>query len=257
MVLAPAVGGLIVGPLVYFLAREAKGHGVPEVMDACKNQGGRIRSRVAAVKILASAVSIGTGGSVGREGPIVQIGSAVGSSAGQFFGLRGEHLTILVGCGAAAGIAATFNAPIAGVLFSIEIILGKGNVRIFSPLVVAAVIATVITRYHLGNFPAFEVAPYDLVSAWELPLYILLGALAAVAGVLLMIVGGVVVWNSSKPQPATPQVVGAPKLVVDQKEVDEGYLQYDVPVRTTFQLSNVGDQPLEILAAPVKLVDGC
>jgi len=183
VVLAPAAGGLVVGPLVYFLAREAKGHGVPEVIDACKNQGGKIRPRVAAVKILASAVSIGSGGSVGREGPIVQIGSAVGSSMGQFFGLKGEDLINLVACGAAAGIAATFNAPIAGVLFSIEIILGKGNVRIFSPLVVAAVIATVITRFHLGNSPAFAVAPYALVSAWELPLYILLGALAAAVGV--------------------------------------------------------------------------
>jgi CIC family chloride channel protein len=182
VVLAPAVGGLIVGPLVYFLAREAKGHGVPEVMDACANRGGRIRPRVALVKILASAVSIGSGGSVGREGPIVQIGSAVGSSVGQYFGMQGERLRALVATGAAAGIAATFNAPIAGVLFSIEIILGRGHARIFSPLVVGAVVATVITRAHLGNFPAFEVAPYDLVSIWELPLYVLLGAVAAFAG---------------------------------------------------------------------------
>jgi hypothetical protein len=81
---------------------------------------------------------------------------------------------------------------------------------------------------------------------------------AAVAGVLLLIAGGVAVWATSKPQPAvTPQVVGAPKLMVDQTAVDEGYLQYDVPVRTTYRLSNVGDQPLEILGAPVKLVDGC
>jgi CIC family chloride channel protein len=183
LVLPPAVGGLVVGPLVYFLAREAKGHGVPEVMEACANRGGRIRPRVAAVKILASAVSIGTGGSVGREGPIVQIGSAVGSSAGQFFGLNSEQLKVLVATGAAAGIAATFNAPIAGVLFAIEIILGRGTVRTFSPLVVGSVIATVIARQHLGNFPAFQVASHDLVSLLELPLYVLLGAVAAVVGV--------------------------------------------------------------------------
>jgi CIC family chloride channel protein len=186
LVLPPAIGGLVVGPLVYFLAREAKGHGVPEVMDACANLGGRIRPRVAAVKILASAVSIGTGGSVGREGPIVQIGSAVGSSAGQLFGFTGERLKVLVATGAAAGIAATFNAPIAGVLFAIEIILGRGSVRTFSPLVVGSVIATVVARQHLGNFPAFQVAPHDLVSIWELPLYVLLGGGAAVAGVLFI-----------------------------------------------------------------------
>jgi CIC family chloride channel protein len=186
LVLPPAVGGLIVGPLVYLLAREAKGHGVPEVMDACANLGGRIRPRVAAVKILASAVSIGTGGSVGREGPIVQIGSAVGSSAGQLFGFSGERLKVLVATGAAAGIAATFNAPIAGVLFAIEIILGRGSVRTFSPLVVGSVIATVIARQHLGNFPAFQVAPHDLVSIWELPLYVLLGGAAAVVGVMFI-----------------------------------------------------------------------
>lgn len=183
VVLPPAVGGLVVGPLVYFLAREAKGHGVPEVMDACANLGGRIRPRVAAVKILASAVSIGTGGSVGREGPIVQIGSAVGSSAGQLFGITGERLKVLVATGAAAGIAATFNAPIAGVLFAIEIILGRGTVRTFSPLVVGSVIATVVARHHLGNFPAFHVAPHDLVSPLELPLYVLLGTVAAAVGV--------------------------------------------------------------------------
>jgi len=186
LVLPPAAGGLVVGPLIYFLSREAKGHGVPEVMDACANHGGRIRPRVAAVKILASAVSIGTGGSVGREGPIVQIGSAVGSSAGQLFGFSGERLKVLVATGAAAGIAATFNAPIAGVLFAIEIILGRGTVRTFSPLVVGSVIATVVARQHLGNFPAFQVAPHDLVSIWELPLYVLLGGAAAVVGVIFI-----------------------------------------------------------------------
>ncbi|HUU00171.1 MAG TPA: chloride channel protein [Myxococcota bacterium] len=183
LVLPPALGGLLVGPLIYFFAREAKGHGVPEVMEACTGRGGRIRPRVALVKIMASAVSIGSGGSVGREGPIVQIGSTVGSSVGQLFGFHSERMKILVATGTAAGIAATFNAPIAGVLFAVEIILGRGTVKTFSPLVVGAVVATVIARYHLGNFPAFQVAPYDLVSAWELPLYVLLGALAAVAGV--------------------------------------------------------------------------
>ncbi len=103
VVLGPAIGGAFVGPIVYFFAREAKGHGVPEVMDAVVTQGGVIRSRVALVKILASALCIGSGGSVGREGPIVQIGSAVGSSLGQMLTLPDHQLRVLVACGAAAG----------------------------------------------------------------------------------------------------------------------------------------------------------
>jgi CIC family chloride channel protein len=177
--LAPAVGGLVVGPMVYFLAREAKGHGVPEVMEAVALRGGVLRPRVVVVKSLASAVCIGTGGSVGREGPIVQIGSALGSTLGQLLRLSGRRLRTLVGCGAAAGIAATFNAPIAGALFAVEIILGDFGVSQFSPIVISSVLATVVSRHYLGNFPAFQVPEYQLVSPWELPLYALLGLVAA------------------------------------------------------------------------------
>ncbi len=122
-VVIPAVGGALVGPIVYFFAREAKGHGVPEVMLAITEQQGRIRLRVVFVKALASALYIGTGGSAGREGPIVQIGSALGSALGQFIKLPVELLRTVVAAGAAGGIAATFNAPIAGVVFSLEVIL--------------------------------------------------------------------------------------------------------------------------------------
>ncbi|MBW2611210.1 MAG: chloride channel protein, partial [Deltaproteobacteria bacterium] len=118
----PAFGGLLVGLLVYFFAREAKGHGVPEVMEAVAVKGGVIRKRLVVVKSLASAICIGTGGSVGREGPIVQIGSAIGSSLGQILQVSADRMRTLVGCGAAAGIAATFNAPIAGSMFALEII---------------------------------------------------------------------------------------------------------------------------------------
>ena len=107
----PALGGLIVGPVIYYFAREAKGHGVPEVIAAVALRGGVIRPRVVAVKALASAVSIGSGGSVGREGPIVQIASALGSAIGQLLGVTASQLRTIVGCGAAAGISATFNAP--------------------------------------------------------------------------------------------------------------------------------------------------
>ena len=115
----PALGGLVVGPIVYFLAREAKGHGVPEVMEAVAMKYGIIRKRIVFIKSLVSAICIGTGESVGREGPIVQIGSAVGSTLGKMFKVSENRIKTLVGCGAAAGLAATFNAPIAGSMFAL------------------------------------------------------------------------------------------------------------------------------------------
>jgi len=122
-VLVPMLGALIAGPLITFFAREAKGHGVPEVMQAIALRGGRIRPVVVLVKAVASAACISSGGSAGREGPIVQIGSALGSTVGQFFRLSDDRIRNLVACGAASGIAAVFNAPIAGVIFALEVIL--------------------------------------------------------------------------------------------------------------------------------------
>ncbi|MBW2630889.1 MAG: chloride channel protein, partial [Deltaproteobacteria bacterium] len=112
-IIPPIIGGAVVGLIIYFFAREAKGHGVPEVMEAVALKGGIIRKRVVLIKSLASAICIGTGGSAGREGPIVQIGSAIGSSFGQIMKVSADRMRTLVGCGAAAGIAATFNAPLA------------------------------------------------------------------------------------------------------------------------------------------------
>ncbi|MBW2249639.1 MAG: chloride channel protein [Deltaproteobacteria bacterium] len=179
----PALGGLVVGPLVYFLAREAKGHGVPEVMEAVALKSGLIRKRLVIIKALASAICIGTGGSVGREGPIVQIGSAIGSTIGQMLKISADRMRTLVGCGAAAGIAATFNAPIAGSMFALEIILGDFGLATFSPIVISSVIATAVSRHFLGDAPAFIVPAYELVSAWEFPLYVLLGLFCAVVAV--------------------------------------------------------------------------
>jgi len=180
--LIPGLGGLLVGPIVFRFAREAKGHGVPEVMNAVARLGGIIRPRVAAAKAVASAICIGSGGSAGREGPIVQIGSALGSTIGQMFRMSGDRVKILVGCGAAAGISSVFNAPIAGVIFSLEIILGDFAIKTFSPVILSSVVASVITRTFLGNHPAFAVPDYSLVSAWEIPMYAVMGiALGAVA----------------------------------------------------------------------------
>ena len=182
----PAAGGLIVGPLVYYWAREAKGHGVPEVMEAVALKSGIIRKRIVVIKSLASAICIGTGGAVGREGPIVQIGSAIGSTVGQVFKMSADRMRTLVGCGAAAGIAATFNAPIAGAMFSLELILADFGLATFSPIVISAVVATAISRHFLGDFPAFIVPAYELVSAWEFPIYVLFGVLCALIGVLFV-----------------------------------------------------------------------
>lgn len=184
--LIPALGGLLVGPIVYRFASEAKGHGVPEVMNAVARLGGIIRPRVAAAKTIASAICIGSGGSAGREGPIVQIGSALGSTIGQLFRMSGSRVKILVGCGAAAGISAVFNAPIAGVIFSLEIILGDFAIKTFAPVILSSVVSSVVTRTFLGNHPAFDVPAHTLISAWEIPMYILMGILLGALAVVFI-----------------------------------------------------------------------
>ena len=182
--LFPTVGGLAVGLIVSFLAPEVRGSGIPEVMEAVARRGGAIRFRVVATKAIAAALTIGSGGSAGREGPIVHIGSAIGSTVGQVLQVSAMRLRTFVACGSAAAIAATFNAPIAGALFAMEVVLGDMAVAHLSPIVIASVVATVISRHYLGDFPAFDVPGYELVSANELILYAVLGVLAAAVGVL-------------------------------------------------------------------------
>ena len=186
LVWLPALGGLVVGPLIRFFAREARGHGIPEVMEAVALRGGVMRRRAAAVKITASAVTLGSGGSAGQEGPIVQIGAVLGSAIGQALRVPGRQLRTLVGCGAAAGLAATFNAPIAGAVFSAEVIVGDFALTQFSPIVISAVVATVLSRYFLGNYPSFVVPPWELVSPFELAAYGALGLLAGLVAVVFM-----------------------------------------------------------------------
>ena len=177
--LMPTVGGLLVGIIVTKLSPEVKGSGIPEVMEAAVRKGGAIRLRVVLTKALAASLTIGSGGSAGREGPIVHIGAALGSQVGRFFRVPAKQLRTFVACGAAAAIAATFNAPIAGALFAVEVVLADMRVAGLSPIVIASVVATVISRHHLGDFPAFRVPSYQLVSATELLLYALLGVVAA------------------------------------------------------------------------------
>jgi CIC family chloride channel protein len=183
----PVLGGLLVGPLVSRVAAEAKGHGVPQVMLSVARKGGLIRGKVAAAKVVASALTIGSGGSAGSEGPIVQIGAALASWLGQKLHVSPRRMKTFVGCGAAAGIAATFNAPVAGMIFAVEVILGDFGVAKLSPIIVASVMATAVSRSHFGDVAAFAVPPYEMVSAWELIPYALLGAAAAFVAVLFIL----------------------------------------------------------------------
>lgn len=183
VILAPALGGLLYGALVHRFAREARGHGVPEVMLAVAERGGRIRPRVAVVKALASALCIGSGGSVGREGPIVQIGSALGSSLGQLLRVPDSRMRMLVACGAAGGVSATFNAPIAGVVFALELILRDFEAESFGVVVLASVAANVIGRSFSGAAPFITLPPFQLASVWEFAFYAALGVVAAVVGI--------------------------------------------------------------------------
>ena len=186
VIIIPIIGGLIAGPIISFFAKEAKGHGVPEVMQAIALQGGRIRPRVAAAKVLASSACIGSGGSAGREGPIVQVGAALGSGLAQWLRFSESRIRNLVACGAAAGIAATFNAPIAGVIFAVEIILGELALADLGSVVLSAVTASTLTRAILGDYPAFKIPLYEVKSHWEIFLYLGLGAISALVGVLFI-----------------------------------------------------------------------
>jgi chloride channel protein, CIC family len=186
VLLSPITGGLIVVFLVRRFAPEAKGHGVPEVMDAIFYTRGKIRGTVAVIKALASALSIGSGAAVGREGPIIQIGSALGSAFSQLIGLSTWQRVTLLSAGAGAGIAATFNTPLGGVLFALEILLPEVSNRTFLPVVVATGAATTISRILIGPNPAFSVPDVQFTLAESLGLeevisFVLLGLLCGVA----------------------------------------------------------------------------
>ena len=183
VLLAPALAGLVYGPLVARFAPEARGHGVSEVMYAVARRSGRIGPQVAIVKSLASALCIGGGGSVGREGPIVQIGSALGSSLGMWLRVAQQRLRILVACGAAGGIAATFNAPMAGVFFAMELILRDFTAQSFGMVALASVTASVIGRAAFGDTPFLRPPAFHVQHLGQYALFALLGLLAGAVGV--------------------------------------------------------------------------
>jgi chloride channel protein, CIC family len=182
VIILPVIGGLVVGPIIYFLAREARGEGPPEVMEAVAVGGGRIRERVAAVKALASSICIGSGGSVGREGPIVHIGASIGSTIGQWFKMPEDWTKTLLLCGAAGGISATFNAPLGGILFALEVIERRFVGRNFAFILVSSVTADLVAHRFLGSDPSFLIPDYAMHSNWEMGGYVALGLVAGLGG---------------------------------------------------------------------------
>ena len=186
VVLAPTVGGLLVGVLVTYVVPEVRGGGVSQVMTAIALHGGRMRPVVALGKVLASGLAIGTGASGGREGPIVQIGGAIGSTAGRLLNLNEEQKRAVIAAGAGAGIAASFNAPIGGMLFALEVILGGFRARYLQVVVVACVVASVTARQIIGPELIYSPPPFTLGDPRELLPYVVLGLVAAGAGIALV-----------------------------------------------------------------------
>ncbi|WP_312870486.1 chloride channel protein [Gordonia asplenii] len=212
VIIAPVIAGLIYGPLVAWLAPEARGHGVPEVMFAVAERGGHIPARIPAVKSLASALCIGGGGSVGREGPIVQIGAALGSTAAQILRMGSTRMRVLVACGAAAGISATFNAPLAGPFFAMELILRDFAAESFGAVVLASVTASVVGRTLLGNAPFLVLPALVPRGGVEYLLFAVVGALIGVVGVgfskALYLIEDLCDWAWRGPQWLRPAVGG-------------------------------------------------
>ncbi len=222
----PMVGALLTGVLIHTFSRESQGHGVPQVIEAIYRKRSIIRPRVAVVKSLASACTIGSGGSAGAEGPIVQIGSAIGSGLAQMLKATKEQTTTLLGCGAAAGIASVFNAPIAGVFFVLEILLRDFSLRTFTPIIVAAVFSAAVTQALLGRNDALFAVSENLAgysfSISELPSYLVLGLFCGVISVgFIKILHDVEhTFDRRKIHPVVKPVIGALLLGV----VGVGYM---------------------------------
>lgn len=183
VIVVPVVGGIIVGFMAKYGTPKIKGHGIPEAMEAVLINRSRIEPRVAILKPISAAVAIGTGGPFGAEGPIIQTGGALGSLVGQLFHTTASERKVLLACGAAAGMSATFNTPIAGVILAIELLLFEFKSRSFIPLVIASTLATAVHMQLLGTGPMFEVARVDFGIPRALPFYLLLGGICGLAAV--------------------------------------------------------------------------
>src|SRR5262245_10658812 len=185
VVITPVIGGLIVGFMAKYGSNKIKGHGIPEAMEAVLVNRSRIQPRVAILKPISAAVAIGTGGPFGAEGPIIQTGGALGSLVGQVFHTTAAERKVLLACGAAAGMSATFNTPIAGVILAIELLLFEFKSRSFIPLVIASTLATAVHMQLLGVGPMFQVGQVDFGIPHALPFYLMLGPLCGLAAIVL------------------------------------------------------------------------
>jgi len=183
VIVTPVIGGLIVGIMAKYGSPKIKGHGIPEAMEAVLFNRSRIQPRVAILKPISAAIAIGTGGPFGAEGPIIQTGGAIGSLVGQLFHTTASERKVLLACGAAAGMSATFNTPIAGVILAIELLLFEFKSRSFIPLVIASTLATAVHMQTLGVGPMFTVTPMDFGIPRALPFYLILGGLCGLAAV--------------------------------------------------------------------------
>ncbi|TBR21300.1 MAG: chloride channel protein [Candidatus Nitrosotenuis sp.] len=178
------LGGLIVGLLNHYFNPSREGGGLAEPMKWAAIDQGRVPKHILWFRPIASAFTIGSGGSAGREAPTVQIGAAVGSLVSGFMKASSERRRLLMGCGTAGAIAASFNAPLGGIVFALEVVLGDFNIKVFSPLIFSSVIATVTARQLEGNVPAFDLPSYTLVSTVEIFFFLILGLLAGLVAAL-------------------------------------------------------------------------
>ena len=186
VLLAPAAGGLVVGLLLQFMVPGRKAEGVAQVMEAGSLRGGRLTLRKGLAVAAVSAASLGAGASAGREGPVVHIGATAASFVAQRFKFGPSLALTLLGCGVASAVASSFNAPIAGVFFALEVVIGHYALHAFSPIVIASVAGTIVSRIHLGDFPAFVLPDYSIVSFFELPAFLMLGIVCAVVAMIFM-----------------------------------------------------------------------
>ena len=183
VIITPVIGGIIVGIMAKYGSDKIRGHGIPEAMEAVLVNRSRIEPRVAILKPISAAIAIGTGGPFGAEGPIIQTGGAVGSLVGQFFHTTGAERKVLLACGAAAGMSATFNTPIAGVILAIELLLFEFKSRSFIPLVIASTLATAVHLQLLGKGPMFSMGTVDFGIPHALPFYLALGVICGLAAI--------------------------------------------------------------------------
>jgi len=186
ILIAPTITGFIVGWIAVRYLPGGELRGVTGVLADMVERKGQVHPRQLGTETVGTALAIGGGASLGREGPTAAVGALIASKIGQHFNMNEQQLRVLIGCGVAAGIAASFNTPIAGALFALEVILADYAIATFSPIVIASVLATVISRAELGNFPAFTVPEYHLISTWEIPAYLLMGALCGLVATIFI-----------------------------------------------------------------------